>query len=482
MCAKAATLFQGTKGAWDPVGSSIKPAYLGIGFIWAWIYCAFFTDTLGLFSGNCLELSAPQVVAAASMTAALFAIAVAFRNSDLVKSNVLVFGSAVLMGAGTCAAFALGGRDLGSGVAGAASGVGCAVQCVLWGEVMARVDDDAAEFCIPAASAIPAVAAFLVPEINGIVGVVVTAGLPLLSAACLFAARSVRDEGSDGGDANLTRLRPLLFVSFILVVSYLVLSHIDIVANPVRAVEAMPFDVPSFLGAGAGVVLAFCFVLFSPEIGFGMLYRWLLPVLMLALGLLPWLNEASALAASAISSAADMCIQALALLFLLRLAKRQHLSVILTIGLGQGFIQLGTILGYALEFAPSFRAAPLTLQSIALMVLLAIAAALIPRRASEITASANDAGIASAALLGDREADDHEQALAQLASAFGLSPREAEIAGLLARGRSQPYIREALYLSKGTVATHVKHIYRKTGVHSKQELIDLMEREREGLR
>ena len=45
----------------------------------------------------------------------------------------------------------------------------------------------------------------------------------------------------------------------------------------------------------------------------------------------------------------------------------------------------------------------------------------------------------------------------------------------LARGRSQTYIREALFLSKNTVATHVRRIYTKLDVHSKQELIDLVE-------
>ena len=47
--------------------------------------------------------------------------------------------------------------------------------------------------------------------------------------------------------------------------------------------------------------------------------------------------------------------------------------------------------------------------------------------------------------------------------------------GFLVCGRSQPYIREALVLSKSTVSTHVKHIYAKMDIHSKQELISLAE-------
>ena len=46
----------------------------------------------------------------------------------------------------------------------------------------------------------------------------------------------------------------------------------------------------------------------------------------------------------------------------------------------------------------------------------------------------------------------------------------------LLEGRSHPYIRDELFISKSTVDTHVRHIYSKTGVKSKQELIDLSKR------
>ena len=55
----------------------------------------------------------------------------------------------------------------------------------------------------------------------------------------------------------------------------------------------------------------------------------------------------------------------------------------------------------------------------------------------------------------------------------GLTDRESEILLLLARGRSSTYIGEALYLSPNTVRGHIKNIYAKLGVHSKQEIIDL---------
>ena len=65
--------------------------------------------------------------------------------------------------------------------------------------------------------------------------------------------------------------------------------------------------------------------------------------------------------------------------------------------------------------------------------------------------------------------------VARVAERYRLSAREAQVCEYLARGRSQTYIRDALLLSKNTVATHVRRIYVKLDVHSKQELIDLVE-------
>lgn len=70
--------------------------------------------------------------------------------------------------------------------------------------------------------------------------------------------------------------------------------------------------------------------------------------------------------------------------------------------------------------------------------------------------------------------------VAAMAEAFKLSPRETEVLRYLGRGRSVPYMREVMTLSKSTIETHIKHIYAKTDVHSKQELIDLIEFYQEG--
>ena len=61
-----------------------------------------------------------------------------------------------------------------------------------------------------------------------------------------------------------------------------------------------------------------------------------------------------------------------------------------------------------------------------------------------------------------------------LADEHGLTNREKDILYLLAQGRDLAFICETLFLSKNTVKSYQKTIYSKLGVHSKQEIIDLV--------
>ena len=82
-------------------------------------------------------------------------------------------------------------------------------------------------------------------------------------------------------------------------------------------------------------------------------------------------------------------------------------------------------------------------------------------------------GEASVALRDDT--DPLVAACETIASARGLSPREGEVLLLLAQGRSRTFIQSELFLADGTVKTHIRHIYQKLDVHSKQELISLIQ-------
>jgi DNA-binding NarL/FixJ family response regulator len=51
-----------------------------------------------------------------------------------------------------------------------------------------------------------------------------------------------------------------------------------------------------------------------------------------------------------------------------------------------------------------------------------------------------------------------------------LSPAEQRVAGLVAEGLSNPQIAERLFLSPGTVKTHVSHALVKLGLRSRVQL------------
>jgi len=68
-----------------------------------------------------------------------------------------------------------------------------------------------------------------------------------------------------------------------------------------------------------------------------------------------------------------------------------------------------------------------------------------------------------------------EKRCAETSTTYGLTPRESEILMMLARGRDAEQIRRTLVLSMPTVRTHIHRIHEKIGVHSRRELMDVVE-------
>ncbi len=83
-----------------------------------------------------------------------------------------------------------------------------------------------------------------------------------------------------------------------------------------------------------------------------------------------------------------------------------------------------------------------------------------------------------ASLRGDKTAlrsDVRADAEAVVVELYGLSEREASVMAYLAKGRSIAFAAEKLSLSQNTVKTYAKTLYKKLGVHSRQELMDLLD-------
>ena len=78
--------------------------------------------------------------------------------------------------------------------------------------------------------------------------------------------------------------------------------------------------------------------------------------------------------------------------------------------------------------------------------------------------------------------DNTEDVKKAIAQAAALSARETEVLSLALRGRTNERIAQELFIAKSTADTHLRRIYSKCGVHSRQELLDLAEKTAASLR
>lgn len=177
-------------------------------------------------------------------------------------------------------------------------------------------------------------------------------------------------------------------------------------------------------------------------------------------------------------SAGNTLFDMTAWMALIAIAERNPLGATTVIAWGRGVSSLGSVVGAAagtsVNHAIGADGHLVFLVAGALMLVFAAYALIGLKR---FTFAGAIEGIQP---VGERDAaaspaERLEERCEALAAEFGLTPREAEVFAMLARGRNREYIEESLVVSRNTVKAHVKHIYAKLGIHSHQELIDLVE-------
>ena len=472
----------------------------------------------------------------------------------MLRMRKAAFVGAALMAVGT---FLLGAFDLpawAGTLCGVASGIGSGLLVLFWGDAYARLETERMEIAVPAASGGMLACAFVFPYIQGLPGACGVSSLPILSMICLYLTWSDIDAGrfversSEGGllragerldlrasvacgsDASrrdargmrsaealvrrsenlqVPQRKALVFlarISAVLFAAYVAIGVTSATGGATDAFQdAYGFDAVAMLGSVCGVCLAFWFIFFSPRVNVPALLRWVAPLIMIGLATMPFCGLVPEFAGGATMSIADTVLQIIAFLSLVNLARAGVFSPAFAVGVGQGMIQLGVLVGNVIGKWSMTAVASIGYglweTSLAVICLFSVAMALAPsdRNTGGIGlryADGLDGGVPVGGGMActspnattlkcarDASVDESAELLAQeenldekvmrVAAEGGLSVRETEVLGYLARGRSQPYIRDTLVLSKNTVASHVKHIYQKLDVHSRQELLDL---------
>jgi DNA-binding CsgD family transcriptional regulator len=257
-----------------------------------------------------------------------------------------------------------------------------------------------------------------------------------------------------------------------------------------------------FLSNGGGEFLAQtllpCLVLFALAALFiatrqsgdyEQLFRYGIPLVGICV-LVTCLPGISGVASSAFASAGFLCLETMLWVGLCVLSHNYRISSLLVMGSGRGALALGmlaTTVAVAMSVGSETLLEAGLIQTI-LLVMLVCGSSLLPRgRDIEAVTAVGNGGTTQqrgseqkerTAQQGEQQTGNEKRFIVRcerIAHMYLLSPREAEVFILLAKGRNTAYISKNLFISEGTVHTHMLHIYKKLNIHRQQELIDMVD-------
>ena len=518
------------------VWKTMRLRHVGMAFFWACSMLTFRSSILLSGAADTPEYESLVVIVSfvANMTAML-AVAAWVENDPvridrmpswpmpaLVIVGLLLVFAAGRVGGGALLPLLLGGAVL--------TGVGYGFFWGSWADCYGRMHPARTSFYLPVAFLLTAalfLAVSLATENLGVPAIALMVPLPLAAYACLLRCRAEKPDGRAAASGGSKRSLAALGSLVSLIVASLVLSCLfgfvwELTVFSVGSVnEAHLAPLVANLVVAAALV---GLVLYArTRINLDMAYRVIVPVIVVLFAVLPFFWETNPVALNIIMSASyglfDVIIWSLVVACSYDFAVSGYivggivrsLSVLLRlVGMGIGFL-ITLVPG-----KPSALIVGVSIGALYVLVMLGLFNALRRKRRLAGTAgSAEEAGEKPAALdggaahgmapepiaggadeAGERASgadapkpavappptalpaeDDADQDLyAAIAEDYGLTRREAEVLPYLARGRSAKVIAEALFVSESTVRTHIRRILEKTDLHSKQQVIDLIEK------
>lgn len=405
------------------------------------------------------------------------------------------------------------------GIGAVATGIGSALLWAMWGEYYAVIPRDRSEWLAPVSAVSAALIVLLVSAMDGWVPVAVAAALPLLSGLCFHLAWTPEAARTEEALATAHRfaaerrspLAGLGRTGFGILVVFSIVSIAGMMSA--ERVEGIPLQAILLFSALMMAVVAAMAISGPRRISLFFLYRWICPTLVIGFAAVILFGQAGALVAVAASLGGRFTFCLIAQIYFANYAAAGRATPAQASSLGWLFVHAGDLLGLVLWIVlePLMLAQPAGLTAVSvgcIVVLVTVTMAVmgetstflrIPEAAKDRfheheedlvaespdahdavdqpDAPQPDASAPAAAPTSATPSDERSGArIDEIAREAGLTPREAEVFALLAQGRSIPYIRDELIISRETAATHAKHIYAKLGVHSRQELIDLVRR------
>lgn len=446
-------------------------------FWWAWVYLTYLSPSLASSTSCRMGVPALSFLSVASGAVVCMVLVPVFRRRPLLQSNrSLALASGLLA---CVATFVMGFSQsdpggLGSAIAALVSGVGITVLYVQWGTLYSQMGYNQSVLATLTSFLLALVLAAAIYG-HGSTTVVLESLLPLGCAAglCMKQAWAWEPPANPRlGGSGLSLSIPWYVLALIVIFGATFGVYRSVLSG--ASVGSLQFGVLLTGSAALAIALLALVALFRASLGWDFVVYLTLPMMgmaALALSLNETIDAAVLWAAVvAIVRCSDLVIWIL-LTELSRKANDQP-GVIFAVGklASLAAVLLGMVVGAV--FVLNVGEVQRVFLPVAIVVIMALAVL-----ASIVSLREGRQAAAAASLKPVQVGESPEEsALDAVATRYGLSRREREVLGYLARGRSVPYIAEKLTIAESTVTSHSRSIYRKTGVHSRQQLIDLVER------
>lgn len=489
------------QSAWDMVMGQFfsLTRVMGLCLFWLWMLMMFYSiEPYGSIPDARGALYINQIISLAALVATLLFIAVMSRNGVRLTAGKAVFGvSCAAMAAGSLLApFSDPDTTTGMlalGVGSIMTGSGSAALFMCWLEVESDLGGRPALVELAVSSCIAFILGFVLSLVPLPVSVCVTVALPVGSALLLRRCAEGLPVSTLGQQQELSRQTIGLFVKALAGAALIggIEGFFDVVSGFKMFEVQDTYGLCLLLAGFVGALLISLIAVFLQRDGVFFSYR--LAMLMICLGCLatPFLGDNSTYSSTLIFGGYNGFVMVLCVVCI-DVAVSFRVNAVRAVGLGfvalYGGEVLGSLLGYSLE-AAGMPLVDLTLVTLVTVSLLFISHLCLftetdlvkigigevslflvdPRAAAGAQERQDGPGEGTPAPAGPSSVDPCEV----IVQRFGLSPRESDVLPLLLEGRTIARIQESLFISAGTVSTHIRHIYQKTGANNRQELIDL---------
>lgn len=462
----------------------------GYGLLWLWTIMMF-NSLVPYF-----RLPAPRDTLYAGLTLSLITMVVTMlfvavalgRGERLSDNRFILWGAAGAMAAGSLlAVFGEPETNFGMGAlvfSSVLTGSGSAALFVCWGEQFFGTGGRVALVELAVGSCVSFIVGFFLTIVPAAAAVAVIVAAPIGSAWLLRKNQrtATAPEEAPAEREPVSRSTTALLVKTLIgsLLVGLISGFFDVIGGFNAYVVQDAYGLYLLLAGTMATLLLALIAVFCVRDGIFYAYRFSVLVLCLGCLLTPFLGD-NATYFSTLVFAGYTCYTIILYILCIDVATSFRINVSRCLGLGFVALYGGEVLGHLLGYNVGPAMTP---YGLALVTLLAVSVLLIAHLFlfTEVDLIKLGIGEVSRAVPTEDAGDAAEEAapaadpVPVIVERFGLTPRESDVLPLLLEGRTIQRIQETLFISAGTVSTHIRHIYQKTGSDNRQELIDLSQR------